>query len=161
MQHTDKFTGLSVHKLKTILHYDPLSGIFYRNGKVAGHLSKTGYMVIKIAQRGYFAHRLAWLHMTGKWPEYDIDHVNLIKNDNRWINLREATRSQNCGNQRVRRNNFSGLKGAYRHPTARWISHITANGKLYNLGSFATAEAAHAAYVAKSTELFGDFSRVV
>src|SRR6266853_1485048 len=160
MQHTDKLTGLSAEKLRAILNYDPLSGTFRRNGSIAGYLNY-GRLVIKINQRAYFAHRLAWLYMTGEWPEHDVDHINLIKNDNRWSNLRAATRSQNCGNQRVRRNNFSGLKGAYRHPTAGWTSHIRVNGKLHGLGSFATAEADHAAYAAKAAELFGDFSRVV
>jgi hypothetical protein len=38
-------------------------------------------------------HRLAWLYMTTAWAKED--HVNGVKDDNRFANLREVTRQQN------------------------------------------------------------------
>jgi len=49
--------------------------------------------------------------MTRKWPAYAVDHRNLDKGDNRWDNLREATRSQNMANTSLPSTNTSGFKG--------------------------------------------------
>jgi HNH endonuclease len=90
--------------LKRFLKYDPLSGIFiwkYRLagknliGTEAGTLNSRGYLQIKILNRRYLSHRLAFLYMTGKWPKLEVDHKNNIKTDNSWDNLREATCHQN------------------------------------------------------------------
>lgn len=78
--------------------YNPLTGLFYNlKGNSLGWVNK-GYILIAIKNRHYFIHRLAWLYMTGKWPKNEIDHINRIKNDNRWENLREATRIENGRN---------------------------------------------------------------
>ncbi|CAH0532169.1 Phage HNH homing endonuclease (ACLAME 27) [Ralstonia phage UAM5] len=100
------------------------------------------------------AHRLAWLYMTGKWPEQFIDHANMNKGDNRWGNLREANKSQNNANQPAR--TTSGLKGAYwSNASMSWQAKIN---KRY-LGSYGTAEEAHAAYMEAARERFGEFAR--
>ena len=62
----------------------------------------------------YSAHRLARLYQTGWWPPAHIDHVNLDKADNRWSNLRAATRSLNGANRFRQANNSSGFKGVHR-----------------------------------------------
>jgi len=92
-------------------------------------------------------HRIIWALVTGRWPEAQIDHINGIGSDNRWINLREATPSEN-GQNRVRLplNNTSGFLGVSQHK-GKWQAHIGFNNHKYGLGRFNTPEEAHAAYL--------------
>ncbi|WLW40698.1 H-N-H-endonuclease [Escherichia phage Bf23] len=97
----------TLERLKELLNYDPDTGIFTnkisrgRGGKagaVAGYLRKDGYITIKIDKVDYLAHRLAFLYMTGSIPDL-VDHINRIRSDNRWKNLRESTsqiNNRNC-----------------------------------------------------------------
>lgn len=92
---------LTLERVKELLHYDQETGLFYWNAKrgrcaklsVAGSWNSYGYRRIKVDGRGYPAHRLAWLHVHGRWPQGEIDHINGIKHDNRIANLCEATSS--------------------------------------------------------------------
>ena len=79
---------LSQEYIKSILIYNPETGLFtwvHRNSKKVGRMTNSGYIQIGINCRLYMAHRLAYLYMIGKWPEYDIDHINMNKSDNRWL----------------------------------------------------------------------------
>lgn len=155
---------LTQAELKHRVHYDPLTGIFTwisargrrvdQIGKEAGNLSPHGYIRITVNRTSYFAHRLAWLYMTGEHPTNYVDHINMDKTDNRWSNLRAATKSENGANSKAR--GASGLKGAYwSKQINRWYSRI---GKRY-LGTYDTPEQAHAAYVAAAKNEFGGFAR--
>lgn len=82
------------------------------SGKVAGCLSKSkGYIEIIINNKIYYAHRLAWLYVTGAFPKKEIDHINGIRNDNRVDNLRAATHEDNQKNQKLRKDNSTGYQG--------------------------------------------------
>ena len=96
---------LTQSALKDILHYDPTTGIFTRYGNYTkcGSKSYQGYILIGIGSKMYYAHRLAWLYMTGEWPSNEIDHKNRIRDDNRWKNLREADRSLQNRNRKGRK----------------------------------------------------------
>src|SRR5258707_7365907 len=94
---------VTLARVRELLAYDPEAGTFTwkvrlsKNthvGDIAGCITSEGYGIIRINERGYLAHRLAWLITTGKWPP-EIDHKNGIKNDNRWMNLREAFGTMN------------------------------------------------------------------
>jgi hypothetical protein len=158
------------NRLREILHYDPETGIFarlistsncVRTGDVAGCLDKSrGYLIIRIDGRNYLAHRLAFLFMTGIWPPHQIDHVNLDRADNRWVNLRMATGAQNSANTRVKANNKSGFKGVgWCKGRRKWRAQIQANGKQTHLGYRNTCEEAAALYAEAAVKFHGEFAR--
>lgn len=164
--------ALTQEILKNILRYDPETGVFFflvRRGRLnpgdrAGSLNKeSGY--VEITLRPYNphhqkAHRLAWLYMTGEWPEREIDHKNLIRHDNRWVNLRPATRIQQCANSPMRKTNSSGFKGvSFDSWTQRWVARIKVENKHLNLGRFDSKDAAHRAYRSAAKQYFGEFAR--
>lgn len=154
---------------RDLLTYNPETGEFRwkvmlgraRVGALAGTVGKRGYRYIRVDGRRFMAHRLAFLFMTGAMPDSDVDHRNCNRADNRWINLRLATSTQNKANTGRRQNNTSGLKGVSWHRGAgRWLAQISVRGQYFYLGLHATKEAAAAAYDTAAIEHFGEFARV-
>lgn len=166
---------LTQDRLKELLYYNPETGIFIRRidriagapcprwkaGTVAGctQRARGTYITIRIDGILYPAHKLAWLYMTGNWADL-IDHRDLDGLNNRFGNLRPATKSQNAVNTRAPKTNKSGFKGVHFSKSAqKWVSKMRRNNKVRYLGTFDTPEAAHKAYCAESTRLDGEFSR--
>jgi hypothetical protein len=154
-------------RLRALMHYDDDTGEFRwlerRGGRilagaVAGTLADNGYRLITLDGRQYRAHQLAWFYMTGEWCALLIDHRDGDPANNRWDNLRCATRSQSNANRRRHRNNSCGLKGVSRSRSG-WRATIHKEGRRHNLGIFSTPEDAHAAYVKAARRLFGEFAR--
>jgi HNH endonuclease/AP2 domain len=152
---------ITLERLREVLEYNPESGVWVWKvansrrapaGKIAGSLDNNGYVVIRIDRAIYKAHRLAWLYMIGSWPRSTIDHINLEPADNRWVNLREATHSQNNAN--TRRCGASGIKGVYPH-RGRW----RVNFRNKYVGIFDTQEQAREAYLSAARSAFGEFAR--
>jgi hypothetical protein len=85
--------------------------------------------------------------VTGHWPKQDIDHINGDKRDNRWKNLREATRSENNFNAIVSRRNTTGLRGVSKRYGNRWVAQIRIDGRYMWLGAFTTRHDANIAYM--------------
>jgi len=95
-----------------------------------------------------------------KWPEFEIDHINGIRDDNKIDNLREATRAQNMKNLVTPVTNKTGFKGVSWHKAAqKWQAHIRADGINYYLGIFDNPEDAHKAYVEASQKMHGIFGK--
>jgi hypothetical protein len=162
-------TSLTAERLRETLHYDPETGVFtqvkrtshrVKVGDVAGCVSDNrGYRKITVFSKKYYAHRLAWLYMTGEWAK-EIDHANLNKGDNRWSNLRAATRTQNNANSPMRVNNTSGYKGVYwSKQSLKWFARIHKNGKGKHLGFFDKKEDAARVYEKACYREFGEFAR--
>ena len=158
---------LTQSTLKSFLDYDPETGIFTRvkvkttsnsnPGDVAGG-SNGRYQTISVDNKRYLSHRLAWLYMTGSFPPVFIDHINGVTDDNRFINLREATHSENLLNQKLQKNNTSGAKGVYWNKQHNnWIAKIGFNGKPHYLGAFKDIEDAKIAVMKGREALHGDF----
>jgi hypothetical protein len=143
--------------LKSILHYDPETGVFtwryrpetyftsgrgytYFNSRYAGNEAgskRRGYIVVDINKFGYYAHRLAFLYMTGSFPLFYVDHVNQLKHDNRWGNLRPATPLVNSKNIKKRKDNSSGIMGVYfDRRRGKFLARIGENRKQTHLGCF-------------------------
>ena len=158
---------ISIDTLRTILSYDPATGVFRWTeckkprliGMVAGCLHGTGYIIIGINGKQYGAHVLAWAYVHGQWPTSRIDHRNGISDDNRIDNLRCATHSQNMWNTKPHSKNTSGFRGVYKRGN-RYVSMISIDGNRMYLGSFSTAEEASAKYEDVAKQAHGDFSRV-
>lgn len=161
---------LTAESVRALLAYNPETGDFLRKegvpgvcapGDVAGSTTKRGYRLIVIGRRGYFAHRLAWLWMTGEWPAEQVDHKNRNRTDNRWSNLRAATNAQNQANVGLQKNNKSGFKGVFfKKSHSKWCALVGVDGKQKHLGYFDSPEKAHAAYASAAGQLFGEFARV-
>ena len=158
---------LTQERLKELLDYDPLTGIFSSRAprvgrpksnktKSLGCCNKHGYQVIGVGGKRYSAHRLAWLFVYGRWPSCQIDHRNMDRCDNRLSNLREATPSENAAHGKARRG--KAFKGAYRLRNI-WRSAITKNGKQFHLGVFDTEKEAHSAYISAARQMHGEFAK--
>jgi len=146
-------------ELKQHLRYEPDTGRWFwvKTGKEAGSIEKGRRRVCVFGQR-YFASRLAWFYMKGKWPQRDIDHKNRNPSDDSWSNLRQATRQQNNHNRSRAVNNTSGHKGVcFDKSRGTWQARIQI-GKFMNLGRFKTKEAAAEAYHRAAQEHFGEFA---
>lgn len=151
---------LTIDELKRFVKYDPETGIFKRlifskftkYGDRADIPHHQGYRQVSFNKRAFMAHRLAWFYMTGEWPEKElqVDHINRVRDDNRWCNLRLATASQNRHNSTIHKNNLLGIKGVY----------IAPNGKfrvMIGLGTFNTLEEAKSAYIDAARKIHGEF----
>lgn len=91
-------------------------------------------MRVMIRGRFYKAHRLAWVWMTGAWPEFELDHINLDKADNRFANLRQATHAENGSNRIPQSNNTSGYKAVNFSVRAKlWRARAKVRGKEIHL----------------------------
>jgi len=157
--------NLTAARAREVLSYDPETGALTRRirsanmvvvGEVAGCLGTNGYIMVSVNGKQYRAHRLAWLIQTGEWPPADIDHLNGIRTDNRWANLRAVSRSVNNENQRAAKatNKSAGLLGVSFIPRlGKFRALIRVGGKNKHIGMFLTAEAAHQAYVAEKRRL--------
>ncbi len=159
---------LTQEYLKTILTYSKKTGEFIwlisprasvKIGQIAGTKNKNGYIHIKIRQKIYLAHRLSWFWMTGHWPKSQMDHINGDKSDNKWYNLREATRQQNNLNRGHNKNNTSGYKGVTWHKQAqKWRARSINEGKRISLGLYDTKEEAINVCIKFSLENHKQFS---
>lgn len=158
---------VDLKRLKNLLDYNPETGVFswkvFRrwnalSGGIAGHRAKNGYITIHIGGIVYKAHRLAWLYHYGVEPSGHIDHINLVRDDNRISNLRIATPSQNKMNGKVQADNRLGVKGVRKRRNGRYSARITINGNLVYIGTFDTAEEAHSAYCDMAKKHFGAFA---
>ena len=157
-------------EVRQLLDYDPKTGtftwrarsveVFQRaetpnpslvcalwNGRRAGQKALTaqqkhGYLFGSLFGTKIYAHRAAWAHYHGEWPE-KVDHINGDPSDNRISNLRSVSHDENMKNVRRHADNKSGFLGvSFCKQTRRWRASITANGKSINLGRFTTKEEA-------------------
>lgn len=169
-------------ELRQLLRYEPETGkLFWKprpldmflseragkswNTKWSGKEALTsidnhGYRKGDVFGRTYKAHRVIWAIHYGEWPEDKIDHRDNDKLNNRIVNLREATNSENAYNRGAWKSNATGFKGV------SWVSgakpfraQIGFGGKLIHLGCHATAESAHAAYCEAAEKYHGEFAR--
>jgi HNH endonuclease/AP2 domain len=151
-----------------LFDYDPETGIVTRKvdrgdrfkaGERVGTPAH-GYLQTRFNGRTVYLHRLIWLMRTGSWPDRGIDHTNGDPADNRWANLRLATRNENGWNVGLTARNKSGFKGVHQHTqNGRWVAQIRQEGRSKYLGIFNTPEEAGECYRRAAQELHGEFFR--
>lgn len=143
---------LTQERLKALFVYDPGSGLFSRKvargpapaGAIASRRNRDGYCRVTIDGSDYLCHRLAFLYMTGSMPAEEVDHINHVRDDNRWINLRQVSRSENSMNKRRYRNSSRPVPGVVRRGDV-WIATIWKDGIQIHIGSFRAVSDAIAA----------------
>lgn len=157
-------------RLLELLVYDPDTGWLtsrvargkIRIGDRVGVIRNAGdYRVVGVDWRQYLEHRLIWFYVTGEWPS-EIDHVNLSKSDNRWSNLRTASRRENHWNTRAKRTSQTGIKGVYpvkTHGSKKYEASIRYGGAKCILGHFYTIEEAAAVRAEATSKHHGEFAR--
>jgi len=159
---------LTHERLRELLRYDPATGVFMwrrspryqiEAGDRAGceHGGEQPWRDIYIDGLAYRESRLAWLYMTGEWPQLEIDHRNRNPLDSSWANLRLATSTQIKVKQKLRRDNKTGFKGVHRRGD-RFYARTRIKGKYEHLGMFDTAKAAHERYQQVRILLHGEFA---
>lgn len=158
-------TGKLFFKPRDLSHFKHLRGFKSWNTRFSGKEAFTrrnseGYRVGGIQDATYRGHRVIWAMVYGYWPEEDIDHVNGLRDDNRLINLREASRTQNNMNSGLRSDNSSGYRGVYFNKQRNaWHARVHAHGKAKHIGFFSDASEAHKAYAEASKKQHGEFVR--
>lgn len=154
---------LTQERLKELLQYDPLTGVFtwlisrggMYKGSSAGRVGTSGHIEISLFSNRHQAHRLAFLYMIGRFPLEETDHINRKPSDNRWVNLREVTHKQNKENLNLQKNNTSGHIGvSWSVERGKWQAYIKHQGERIPLGRFTNLEDAIAARKEAERSLF-------
>ncbi len=114
---------LTQERLKELFTYNPYTGLFTRNkisskyankkyshGTVANYVDGEGYIAIRFGAAQLKAHRLVFLYMNGEMP-VAVDHINRVRTDNRWSNLRSSNDNINSKNKSIYKNNTTGCHG--------------------------------------------------
>jgi hypothetical protein len=157
---------LTQQRLKELVHYDPDTGVFtwlvdrsdkVKAGDVAGGSNLShGYRRLCIDYKIYQQHRLAFLYMEGKFPDRLVDHINGIRSDNRWCNLRHADGFGNAQNSAIRSDNTSGHPGIWKPKNKnKWVVQVR-NKHVGYCGSFEEAKKMYQQYAIKQ---YGEFYR--
>lgn len=149
----------SIDRLHELLECDPQAGRLtwkqskgrQARGSQAGCLHKAlGYVCITIDGVSFGAHRIVWAMAHDRWPKDVIDHINGDRSDNRLANLRDVSVQVNTQNRsKARSCNASGYLGvSCIRSTGRFSSSIKGpDGRVRHLGTYASAEEAHSAYM--------------
>lgn len=167
MIHKDTLPDLEY--LRSAFKYCPATGVLSRvggkkdhrfpEGSQCGSRNTRGHIQVRAPHKLYQVHRIIWKIVTGDDPgEFEVDHINNVRSDNRWCNLRLATRETNMHNSSQIEGTVSGVKGVYwRKDVERWTAQVTANGKRHYLGRFNEKSAAVQAVREYRERLHGEF----
>ena len=91
--------------------------------------------------------------------EMVVDHINHDPLDNRKVNLRICTNSENMRNRIKHQRATSKYKGVYMHTQAQvWVAQIQCDSRRHYLGLYDDEVDAALAYDRKARELHGDFA---
>jgi hypothetical protein len=159
-------------RLRELFTYDPATGVLlWRVGSKAGKPAgckkidkRTGHhggIYVTIRPDQYWAHRIIWAMVKGDIPTHlEVDHRDTDSWNNRWDNLRLATRSQNAMNMRRPRGHRDLPKGVTQSAEGWFKAVIKVGSRYVPLGTFVTAQQAAEAYARAAKQYHGEFARV-
>jgi hypothetical protein len=160
----------SYEKIAKILDYNPKTGKFFRKlntspngriGEVKGYITGRKYRKTSVGGIQFYDHQLAWLLFYLKWPETQIDHINGNRQDNRILNLREVTVSQNALNRSYQANSKTKHKCVHWKPDKKkYRVKIGICGKYHHIGYFKSLDEAIGARDKAIKKLHGKFAKV-
>lgn len=120
-----------------------------------------GYLSGAVFDQRVFSHRVIWAIQTGNWPVLQIDHIDGNRANNRWNNLRQASRSENMKNVRSHKGSTSKYLGvSWASRDRRWVARIRVNGKYVSLGSHRSEIDAAIAYDKAAAQHHGSFANL-
>lgn len=145
---------LPIEDCKKEVSYNPATGEFTGRSPYTVVKKNKKYLKVYILGKRVYAHRLAYALQTGCWPKGEIDHINGDSTDNRFCNLRDVDRKENCRNVGVSPKSRSGIMGVNWHEKGnKWRARVKSGKKEFYLGLFESRFAAEAAVIAKREEL--------
>jgi hypothetical protein len=154
----DPETGVLSWKVRPREHFTTNRAYGMWNTRYAGKpvcVEKSGYLYVGLVGARFYAHRVIWKLMTGEEPPDDVDHSDRDRTNNRWSNLRKATRQQTAWNSN-RTKNATGFRGVFKRGR-RYGAQARINNGNVRLGYFDTPEEASAAYIEATIIMHGEF----
>lgn len=141
---------LTQERVKELFNYDPKTGVLIRKtgsnvgryrysvGDTADYIhAASGYKRVSFDNSRYRSHRIIWLLVKGYLPPDKMDHINGVRHDNRWGNLRIVSTSENNRNLKISKRNTSGVIGVgFYKARSKWAATICVNGRSVHLGYF-------------------------
>lgn len=120
--------------------------------KYTWSINDDGYVITNSSGNDYYLlHRL----ITDVKNDFDVDHINHNKNDNRKKNLRLTTTQQNCSNRKI--TNKYGINGISKL-NDKWVASIGVNNQRIVLGYFNTKEEAILSREQAEEKYYGEYS---
>jgi len=102
-----------------------------------------GYLQGCIGGKMFMSHRIVYAMHFGDPEDFDIDHINGVRTDNRLLNLRAINPAENAKNRGMHRNNTSGAVGVcWIEKLQRWVATIKVSGKHVHIGHYVEKSAA-------------------
>jgi hypothetical protein len=125
-----------------------------RLGPVGCPAGKHGHLQFRHNGRTYYVARVAFLMMTGRWPEPLIDHRDGNVLNNAWANLNEVSHKENSENRsHITPGRLSEFIGVSLHKqTGKYAAYIRVGGVKKHLGYHHAEQDAFAAYLAAKAD---------
>lgn len=134
--------------------------VFHKHTLKPAGFKREGYIYLWLGEKDIAAHKVIWVAATGTLPDKDIDHINLDREDNRIVNLRLASRSQNMLNTSAHRDSESQIKNvSFRKDTNKWSVRLSVNGMYKSFGSYEDLELAVFVAEEARNKYHGEFAR--
>lgn len=154
---------IETSRVRELFSYSEETGLFVRRVSVArrkearvGHVlsgvQSNGYMRVMVDGESVLVHRLVFIYM-GVSLTGQVDHINHIRTDNRWENLRQVSHAENGRNAKKPITNKSGTVGVcWDTNNRKWYVQIKYNGQNHFLGRFSSIEDAKEARAQKEVK---------